>query len=343
MSINLFLIFVFAKLFNNVILCLNPRRCGFGTLEKSMFRTTPVGVAISFLVFKYTPDFGRGSVGYTTGFAQKPTGASEHAFSKTPTAKFFGGFLVTRSLEMKRTLSAIFVAAALFGVHFDGAFGWPCPERMCSYEEVIERCGGWYPDVECAITDMLEPGCEARYDACRCYNNLDHIFIYGKGCVCREGKYSIYTGGECYDCPDGGMADSVNNIRGVSGCYKTGIMHSDSAHATVGQICYNTGFDNNPGSYSNCTVSYIISCDPGYYRPTPTSLSCVPVGGNYYSVSPLSRALCPTYTNPSGGQSYGITTGSGTGADAITDCAIPPTEVFNDGVGTYNYPGCWYS
>jgi hypothetical protein len=59
------------------------------------------------LVFKDTPDFGRGSVGYTTGFARKPTGASECAFSKNPDRQFPWRFLFAQKEDKNENIPGI--------------------------------------------------------------------------------------------------------------------------------------------------------------------------------------------------------------------------------------------
>ena len=206
----------------------------------------------------------------------------------------------------------------------------PCYQHACDSIEAEMSCG---PNATGGYICMVESTCEVQ---CKC-PNANQEFWFNQGCFCKGGFYGMMS---CTACPSGGTSDGANNLM-VTSCYTSSNVHSDSAHATVKQICY---YSTSTNSYSSCSVSSVVSCDAGYYRVNASDMSCTSVGANYYSVSPFSRSLCPTYTNPSGGSSYGQTTGSGTGADAATDCKIPESEVFSDSAGSFVYSGgCSYS
>lgn len=182
---------------------------------------------------------------------------------------------------------------------------------------------------------------------CGCSDPEKELSREAGGCVCMSGYYGLGGNEACNKCPDNGLADSGGDNKGgllngsIEDCYKIMNNVSDSsAHATLRQMCFYKD-----GSYSDCTMTSIVRCEAGYYRVNASDLSCVAVGVNYYSVSPFSRQLCESYTNPSGGASYGQTSGYGTDADAKTDCKIPGTEVFTDTTGSWNYDygGCPWS
>ena len=142
-------------------------------------------------------------------------------------------------------------------------------------------------------------------------------------------------------CPSGGTSDVTNNSV-ITDCYTTSNIYNAAAHGTIKQTCR---YSSSTSSYSICSTTSLVDCDAGYYRVNTSDLSCTAVGTSHYSpASSFTRTSCPTYTNPSGGTSYGQTTGSGTGADAITDCKIPETEKFTDSTGSWVYSGgCAYS
>lgn len=182
-------------------------------------------------------------------------------------------------------------------------------------------------DVGCTV-NQCKPGAVCTCDAV---------------CPCSAGQYSGLSsegGLKCLSCPSGGTSSTSNN-KSISDCYKTTGIYDASIHGSKAQTCY----ANASGSYTlNCKITGMYACDAGYYRANTTDMFCTPVGNNYYSSSSsLTRTLCESYTNPSGGTSYGQTAG-GTEADAKTDCRIPMSEVFSDTEGSWVYdPYCKYT
>lgn len=177
---------------------------------------------------------------------------------------------------------------------------------------------------------------------CTC-SNTDRLFITGVGCMCKGGYYSPMAAhnAPCYACPNGGAftATSPERSTKISDCY---IVREQ--YVTNGVATERCAYDEDGGGYTDCVITKLVTCRPGYYQVNTSDLVCAAVGTNYYSVLPFDRSLCPPYTNPSGGTSYGQTGGSGTGADAIKDCKIPSSEVFSDSTGSWIYSGgCAYS
>ncbi|MDR0727084.1 MAG: hypothetical protein LBF37_03400 [Rickettsiales bacterium] len=232
----------------------------------------------------------------------------------------------------------IIVLTGLFFIQ--NATAGTCYETDCTQEQIAAFCGVNALNFKCIWKKYSGSGDDECDNGMPCYcGDSNRIFWYDVGCVCGTGTYGTLSGA-CTACPSGGTSDIANNTL-ITNCYTIGDAHNAAAHATVNQICY---YSTSTSSYSTCSISSVVSCDAGYYRVNASDQSCVAVGTDYYSVSPFSRTLCPTYTNPSGGSSYGKTTGSGTGADSITDCKIPETEVFNDSAGSWVYEGgCAYS
>lgn len=205
-----------------------------------------------------------------------------------------------------------------------------CNSRTCTYEEEQDTCGPNATNYYCNV----ESTCLVN---CYCYNS-NQTFWYDVGCVCKAGTYGTAS---CKNCPSGGTSNVTNNSV-ITDCYTTSNVYSASAHGTIKQTCR---YSSSTSSYSICSTTSLVDCDAGYYRVNTSDLSCTAVGTNRYSpAGSFTSTLCPTYTNPSGGTSYGQTTGSGTGADAITDCKIPETEKFTDSTGSWVYSGgCAYS
>lgn len=205
-----------------------------------------------------------------------------------------------------------------------------CVRGVCSHELNSSMCG------EKAVGHTCEQdnSCNAT---CGCFDS-NKTFWYNVGCVCKSGTYG---GVSCTTCPSGGTSNAGNNSA-ITDCYKVSNVSSASAHGTIKQTCR---YSSSTSSYSICSTTSLVDCDAGYYRVNTSDLSCTAVGTNRYSpAGSFTSTLCPTYTNPSGGTSYGQTTGSGTGADAITDCKIPETEKFTDSTGSWVYSGgCAYS
>jgi hypothetical protein len=173
-------------------------------------------------------------------------------------------------------------------------------------------------------------------DICTCHDS-DREFFWGVGCVCRVGLYGMigYTG--CYECPDGGTSDPENNFA-ITDCYRQNFVWDDNRNAEVEKICQ---YSSSTKTYSDCTITRVVSCFDGSYLANMSDLSCTWVGMNYYSVYPLSRALCPTYTNASGGLSYGQ---GGSYAMAADECYIPKGEAFSDETGNWEYAyNCYYN
>lgn len=193
-------------------------------------------------------------------------------------------------------------------------------------------------------------------------------------CVCKSGYYGdVSTGNDssCTACPSGGTSSATNGAllnpvitnTEEGDCYSS--TEKDVSYGTSTQKCYwNNAFVSTRicdgficrnyasssykpaccyGDYNVSCTETLKTCDAGYYRASSSDLYCSAVGGEYYSSNgSLSRTRCPTYTNPSGGTSYGKTTGSGTGADAITDCKLPNTEVFSETAGSFVFENCYY-
>jgi hypothetical protein len=76
--------------------------------------------------------------------------------------------------------------------------------------------------------------------------------------------------------------------------------------------------------------------------------SCVNVTPTYYSdpAAPnnhFGRKQCPSYALSETNSDYGLTTGSGLGADEITDCYVPTTAIYADETGAWSYDqNCYY-
>lgn len=225
-----------------------------------------------------------------------------------------------------KKISMLIISCALL-LSSPAANAATCDERDCDYDEELSACGANASGYTCTVNNR----CIVK---CLC-DNSNEQFVYNVGCVCKSGTY----GSSCTACPSSGS--SAAGSSSITNCYKYMNTYVASAHATLNTLCY---YSTGTGGYTNCQSSgSVVSCDGGYYRATTTATSCVAVGTNYYSVSPLSRAICPSYTNNSGTAVTGITTGSGTGADAITDCMIPRSEYFTNSKGNYSYNTCYYS
>lgn len=221
----------------------------------------------------------------------------------------------------------IFIISFSLSINIIPAFSASCIAGFCSSSEDADACGPDARGHKCEINSR----CVYK---CTCTSS-NKEFQYNVGCVCKSGTY----GSSCTACPSSGSSAAGSSA--ITNCYKYMNTYVASAHATLNTLCY---YSTGTGGYTNCQSSgSVVSCDGGYYRATTTATSCVAVGTNYYSVSPLSRAICPTYTNNSGSAVTGITTGSGAGADAITDCMIPRSEYFTNSKGSYSYNTCYYS
>ena len=215
-----------------------------------------------------------------------------------------------------------------------------------------------------------------------CTNSANTIFVAQSismtnkkfYCVCKSGYYGdVSTGNDssCTACPSGGTSSATNGAllnpvitnTEEGDCYSS--TEKDVSYGTStkkcywsnafvstriceGNICKNYASSSYKpaccyGDYNVSCTETLKTCDAGYYRASSSDLYCTAVGGEYYSSNgSLSRTRCPTYTNPSGGTSYGKTTGSGTGADAITDCKLPNTEVFSETAGSFVFENCYY-
>ncbi|MBQ8294333.1 MAG: hypothetical protein IJX89_03030 [Alphaproteobacteria bacterium] len=191
-------------------------------------------------------------------------------------------------------------------------------------------------------------------DVCVC-NLSDMTFYYGAGCFCENGWYSDPYDGTwagCDKCPadyplsDGYNGNSVGNVNSMEdACYRQYSKTEQNITLTL-----EISMIDEEGGYEPYIIDAI--CDSGYWTENTYSgyyyegddYTCNPVGIYYYSVPNNSREMCPAYVAQSGENLTGQTTGSGTGADSLTDCKIPSTEIFSDNTGTWHYDdGCYYS
>lgn len=240
------------------------------------------------------------------------------------------------------TCTSLFLSAEAVAASGNQPIG--CSGSSCSSDQFNWNCGanantvGMEPCTWYTWTGSGADQCDNGMP-CKCKNSVRQ-FYYDVGCVCERGMYGAIGTTTCSTCPDGGTADMSNNYA-ITSCYKVVESHDAAAHATVKQTCK---YSTSTSSYTDClSLKTIVSCDAGYYRVNTTDSACTAVGSNYYSISPFARSLCPTYTNPSGGTSYGQTAG-GTEADANTDCRIPMSEVYSDTTGSWVYdPYCKYT
>lgn len=241
------------------------------------------------------------------------------------------------------TCANLFLSAEAFAA-LSGSQPVGCMGRGCTVMEMNDWCGYnvTYADIDnCTWYDWTGSGPDQCDNGtpCTC-KKLQRTFWYNVGCVCNNGYYGAAGDTNCSSCPNNGSSDLANNYA-ITSCYKVVESHDAAAHATVKQTCK---YSTSTSSYTDClSLKTIVSCDAGYYRVNTTDSACTAVGSNYYSISPFARSLCPTYTNPSGGTSYGQTAG-GTEADANTDCRIPMSEVYSDTTGSWVYdPYCKYT
>lgn len=206
-------------------------------------------------------------------------------------------------------------------------------------------------------------GFEYRYsndaydDGCFCnLNNDPHmVFYWGVGCFCEDGYYNYSDSStKCEKCPsdypfsDGfkfnedGSGYASNWSNGTDPCYRRYNVSGINVNLGLKEYIYGSSFIES------------IKCDAGYYYYDYVGVGneyddsadyfCGSVGKEYYSSSNNSRLKCPTYINAAGESVVGQTSGAGTGADDITDCAIPESEQFVDASGIWVYAGgCNYS
>lgn len=227
----------------------------------------------------------------------------------------------------------------------------------CSPALTTEVCGFTtntgepYSDATCLYT----PGVAAS-EFCNC-TAKDFVFYYGAGCFCPNGYYNdIYAGPDaftCQKCPEeyplsDGYDESTESFGNANSmedaCYRTYKIELETITLTLQfyMIDEESGYD-----------PYVIyaECKPGYWTETnynetgyyyygnDEEIYCDEVGTDYYSSGYNSRKQCPPYTNASGASVPGQTDGYGTGADDISDCKIPETEIFNNASGAWKYHG----
>lgn len=153
---------------------------------------------------------------------------------------------------------------------------------------------------------------------------------------CNSGYYSGLFG--CVACPADFPMSPPNNTDGIGSCYTGTGIKNDTLHSRYENRCY----------YQSTCQNVFLDCLEGYYDAgsATMNMTCTAVGVNYYSVYPSQRARCPSYSYMQNGSivtGYGTTTGSGTGADNITDCYIPTGKNHKNTIGIFTYKSnCYY-